>query len=81
MLLNNDTIVLPGWLKALYQAMESDPDMPIAGSKMLYPDGLVQEARAALLQDGTAVSFGSPRRTGPRDAWKGTGYAHPQYCA
>jgi GT2 family glycosyltransferase len=55
-LLNNETIVLPGWLKALYGAIESDPDIAIAGSKLLYPDGIVQEAGAALFRDGTAVN-------------------------
>jgi GT2 family glycosyltransferase/2-polyprenyl-3-methyl-5-hydroxy-6-metoxy-1,4-benzoquinol methylase len=58
LLLNNDTIVLPGWLKALYQAIESDPDIAIAGSKLLYPDGHVQEAGAALFRDGSAVNVG-----------------------
>ena len=51
---NNDTIVLPGWLKALYDAMESDPEIAIAGSKLLYPDGTVQEAGGVLYQDGSA---------------------------
>lgn len=58
LLLNNDTIVLPGWLKALYRAMEADPRMAIAGSKLLYPDGLVQEAGAALFRSGAVVNFG-----------------------
>ena len=58
LLLNNDTIVLPGWLKALYRAMEADPRMAIAGSKLLYPDGLVQEAGAALFRGGAVVNFG-----------------------
>jgi GT2 family glycosyltransferase/SAM-dependent methyltransferase len=57
-LLNNDTIVLPGWLKALYQAMESDPDIAIAGSKSLYADGRVQEAGGALFRDGSAIDVG-----------------------
>jgi GT2 family glycosyltransferase/glycosyltransferase involved in cell wall biosynthesis/SAM-dependent methyltransferase len=57
-LLNNHTIVLPGWLKALYQAMESDPNIAIASSKLLYPGGGVHEAGGALFQDGSAVNFG-----------------------
>ena len=57
-LLNNDTIVLPNWLKALYQAMENDPGIAITGAKLLYPDGLVQEAGGALFQDGSAVNYG-----------------------
>jgi GT2 family glycosyltransferase len=54
-LLNNDTIVLPGWLKGLYQTMENDPDIAIAGSKLLYPDGFLQEAGALICQDGNAL--------------------------
>jgi GT2 family glycosyltransferase len=58
LLLNNDTIVLPGWLKTLYQAMEADPEIAIAGSKLLYPDGKVQEAGGALFRDGSAINVG-----------------------
>lgn len=56
LLLNNDTVVLPGWLKALYEAMESDPDIAIGGSKFLYADGTIQEAGGALCNDGRAVN-------------------------
>lgn len=58
LLLNNDTIVLPGWLESLYRTIESDSSIAIAGSKLLYPDGLIQEAGAALFSDGTAVNVG-----------------------
>ncbi|MCE1183846.1 MAG: glycosyltransferase [Rhodocyclales bacterium] len=58
LLLNNDTIVLPGWLESLYGTIESDSSIAIAGSKLLYPDGLIQEAGAALLSDGSAVNVG-----------------------
>ena len=57
-LLNNDTIVLPGWLTALYQTIEADPSIAIVGSKLLYPDGHIQEAGAALLANGDGVSIG-----------------------
>lgn len=57
-LLNDDTIVLPGWLKALHQAMESDEDIAIGGSRLLGLDGSIQEAGAALFRDGTAVHVG-----------------------
>ena len=46
LLLNNDTLVLPGWLTSLFDLMEKDDSAAIVGSKMLYPDGLVQEAGA-----------------------------------
>jgi GT2 family glycosyltransferase len=58
LLLNNDTIVLPGWLESLYRTVEDDHSIAIAGSKLLYPDGLIQEAGAALFSDGTAVNVG-----------------------
>ena len=57
-LLNNDTIVLPGWLAALYQTIEADPSIAIVGSKLLYPDGHIQEAGAGLLANGDGVSIG-----------------------
>jgi GT2 family glycosyltransferase len=56
--LNNDTIVLPGWLEGLYRPMESDPTIAIAGSKLLYPDLKIQEAGGALFQDGSARNMG-----------------------
>ena len=65
LLLNNDTIALPGWLSSLYRTLERDPDAVIAGSKLLYPDGNIQEAGAVLFSDGTAhnVGRGYPRDT------------------
>ena len=42
-LLNQDTVVQPGWLGALAQTFE-DPTVGIAGCKALYPDGTIQHA-------------------------------------
>jgi GT2 family glycosyltransferase/glycosyltransferase involved in cell wall biosynthesis len=56
--LNNDTIALPGWLSMLYRAIENDPGAAIAGSKLLYPNGIIQEAGALIFSDGTAVNAG-----------------------
>jgi GT2 family glycosyltransferase/glycosyltransferase involved in cell wall biosynthesis/SAM-dependent methyltransferase len=58
LLLNNDTIVLPGWLSSLYSTLEQNPASAIAGSKLLYPDGNIQEAGAVLFSDGTAHNVG-----------------------
>jgi GT2 family glycosyltransferase len=58
LLLNNDTIVLPGWLDGLVETLDGDPTIAIAGSKLLYPDGAIQEAGAAIFNDGTAVNLG-----------------------
>ncbi|MEI7989348.1 MAG: glycosyltransferase [Chloroflexota bacterium] len=56
--LNNDTIVLPGWLSSLYNTLEQDPGVAIVGSKLLYPDGTIQEAGGVLFSDGTALNIG-----------------------
>ncbi len=56
--LNNDTIVLPGWMSSLYQLMESDDSAGIIGSKLLYPDGTIQEAGCILWNDGSATNCG-----------------------
>jgi GT2 family glycosyltransferase/glycosyltransferase involved in cell wall biosynthesis len=56
--LNNDTIVLPGWLSTLVELLEEDPSIAISGSKLLYPDGKIQEAGAVLFRDGTAKNLG-----------------------
>src|SRR5262249_6104436 len=67
LLLNNDTVVLPGWLEALYHTIEADPSIAIVGSKLLYPDGNIQEAGGGLLASGDGVSVGRWLRVGDHD--------------
>ncbi|NIV28389.1 MAG: glycosyltransferase, partial [Anaerolineae bacterium] len=38
-LLNQDTVVQPGWLAALVAALDRHPDAGVAGCKVLGPDG------------------------------------------
>lgn len=58
LLLNNDTIVLPGWLSSLFNTIENDPTVAIVGSKLLYPDGTIQEAGGLIFSDGTCWNVG-----------------------
>lgn len=44
MFLNNDTQVTEGWLSSLVNLIESDSTIGMVGSKLVYPDGRLQEA-------------------------------------
>jgi O-antigen biosynthesis protein len=56
--LNNDTIVTPGWLQALVATLEREPDCGAVGSRLIHPDGKLQEAGGTIWQDGSGWGYG-----------------------
>jgi GT2 family glycosyltransferase/glycosyltransferase involved in cell wall biosynthesis len=55
--LNNDTRPERGWLAPLVDSL-GDPRVGAAGSKLVYPDGTLQEAGGVIFSDGSGWNFG-----------------------
>lgn len=63
--LNNDTQVLENWLSSLLELIENDETIGMTGSKLLYPDGALQEAGGIIWDDASAWNLG--HQHGPKE--------------
>ncbi|MBK1632388.1 hypothetical protein CKO31_16915 [Thiohalocapsa halophila] len=56
--LNNDTLVLPGWLDHLVATFDAHRGVGLVGSKLIYADGRLQEAGGVIWADGSGWNWG-----------------------
>lgn len=56
--LNNDTKVFPNWLESLLEIVKNDLIVGAVGSKLIYPDGRLQEAGGIIWKDASGCNFG-----------------------
>ena len=56
--LNNDTVLTPDSLDALVATFLEFPDAGLVGSKLIYPDGKLQEAGGIIWKDASGCNYG-----------------------
>jgi O-antigen biosynthesis protein len=56
--LNNDTLVLAGTIDELVKTFDFFPQTGLVGSRLIYPDGQLQEAGGIVWKDGSAGNVG-----------------------
>ena len=56
--LNNDTEVCHNWLESMVETIELDKKVGIVGSKLVYPNGILQEAGGIIWSNGAGWNYG-----------------------
>lgn len=56
--LNNDAMATQGWLEALLATFDQFDGTGLAGARLLYPDGRLQEAGGLVFSDGSGWNYG-----------------------
>jgi tetratricopeptide (TPR) repeat protein len=56
--LNNDTEVCPNWLESLVATIESNAQIGVVGSKLVYPNGILQEAGGIIWSNAAGWNYG-----------------------
>ncbi|MEY2426625.1 MAG: hypothetical protein QOI61_2197, partial [Actinomycetota bacterium] len=77
-LLNDDTIVQPNWLRPLVEAVEALPRVGVVGSCNLSMDGTIEEAGSVVFSDGQTFGVG---RGLPGDSMEWDFVRDVDYCS
>ena len=56
--LNNDTEPVGRWLDPLLETLDRRPEALVVGSRLVYPDGTLQEAGGIIFNDGSGWNYG-----------------------
>ena len=56
--LNNDTVPVGRWLDPLLELFDRRPKALVVGSRLVFPDGVLQEAGGIIFNDGSGWNYG-----------------------